>query len=314
MGTTNLKVFVSDVDNVISSYDVIRIRRSVSGLAGPYTEITAASPENGFLVAPNTAPYDVVGKTLKVKINDNPEVDVVFSGGLEPLTVSDVIDQVNSFLPGVASEEVNALRLASPEEGTASKVEIGDGGANFNFGWVEGDRDIGEEPYILLVASTTVYSFADNDGESGYYYQASFYNTTNGNISAWSDPFQGDVGTLLEPSNLSTGTIDLVDARGVAVPEQRITFYAQGAPLQVGQYQVALVREPVTIETDNSGHAEVTLVRGLDMRVVFEGTSIIRDITIPDAATFDILALISNAQDSFDVVEPNYPAAPRRTL
>jgi len=313
MGTVNLRIFVSDIAGVLGSYNVIRVRRSITGDSGPWSELTAAAPTAATLLAPTTGNYDVVGKTLTLKIDSGVDTDVVFTG-VGQLTTAQVVNQVNAVIAGIASDDGNALRLTSTLLGTQSKVEIVGGGAVADFGWSDGDRDIGEEVYELLVAGTTVYYFTDNDGEPDYYYQAAFYHTTTGLISAWSDPFLGDTGSVIDAANLSIGTVDLVDASGVSVEGQEITFYSQHEPIQVQGYQVALLRSPITITTNTSGHAEISLVRGLKVKVVFEGTSLIRDITIPDAATFDLLDLLANATDPHDVVEPLYPDAIRRTL
>ena len=127
-------------------------------------------------------------------------------------------------------------------------------------------------------------------------------------------PFRGEPGTLVSASNLSTGTIDLVDQSGVAVPDQDISFYSIHEPLQVEGFEVALIRGPVTITTNSAGHAEVILVRGLKMKVVFEGTNLIREITVPDQDEFDILEEVGAAPDPYGIKAHSFPSAIRRTV
>jgi len=315
MGTVTLNIFVQDIGGVISSYDTMKMRRSVTDETGPWSEITAPSPQSATLTAPNSGNYDVVSKTLQLIIDNQAQQNIVFTGGLEPLTVPQVVNQINAVFPGVASDVANYLTLTSTDTGTGSKVEIVGGGAAAEFGWSDGDRDIGEEAYITLVAGQTSYTFVDKDGESGYYYEAAYYNTVNQLQSSWSLPFQGDVGTVIPATNLSKGSVDLVTAEGIAVVGQTITFYPYHDPsLRVEGYGVALDDAPIEIVTDNTGHAEANLVRGLRARVVFEGTSLIREIVVPDEDSFDILTLMATSPDPYGVVDPEIPYAIRRTI
>lgn len=314
MGATNLTISVSGIDQVLLNFNVIRIKRSTTGVNGTYNLLTANAPVAASLLAPTSGNYSVAGQTLKIFVDQEPRVDILFTG-IGDLTVPQVVDQINTALgASIASDEANQLKLTSTTTGTGSKIELLDGGANGTFGFVDNQRDIGEEAHIPLQAGTSSYTFIDKDGEGGYYYRAQFYNTSTNLSSSDSAPFEGDVGTLISASNLSTGKVDLVDARGIAVEGQEISFYPYHDPLEVEGYQVALTRAPIVITTNNAGHAEVTLVRGMRVKVVFEGTSLIRDITIPNATDFDLLTEMGAAPDPFDVVVPNFPIAFRRTL
>lgn len=309
-----LSINVSGIDNVLLSFDVLRIKRSRTGLEGVFSLITANAPEPASLVAPTAGDYGVAGKTLQLILDRNPQVDILFTG-LAPLTPAQVVDQINVALGApVASEVANYLQLESVNDGSISVVEIIGGSAAAEFGWAGGERDSGKDAHITLQTDIPNYSYTDQDGERGYYYTAQFYNTVSGLASDDSAPFEGDVGTLVSSSTLSLVKVDLVDARGIAIPDQEITFYPQHDLLAVEGFQVALNRAPITIKTDNSGHAEVSLVRGLRVRVVFEGTSIIRAIQIPDATQTDLLTAMGEAPDPFDIKQLTFPSAIRRTL
>lgn len=314
MASITLNLFVSDIAAALASFDVIRIRRSIAGEGGPYTEITAPAATSASLLSTNSGPYSVSGNTLSLKVDSQPQVDVVFSG-VDPLTVNQVVSQINDAVgSAVASEVGGAVQLESLLSGTVSKMEVVGGSAAPLIGFIDGQRDIGEDPYITLQAGVTDYQHIDNDGDSGYFYQSALYHTGTGLLSEWSSPFEGEAGTLVGSSNLSVCSVDWVDASGVALPEQTIVFYPLNEPLEVDGYQVALSRQPVSMTTDNSGHAEISLVRGLKVKVVFEGTSLIRTITVPDTATFSLLQLMSEAPDPFNPIRPDYPTAPRRTI
>jgi len=321
MGVTTLNISVSGIDQVLVNFNVIRIKRSTTGIGGTYSLLTAAAPAPATLTAPTAGNYDVVGKTLQFLIDQNPQVDLIFADPPSPpvignpLTAAQAATQVNDAVgQTVAFDDSGTMRLTSTNTGLASKVEIVGGGAAAEFGWVAGDRDIGEEAHIALVSGQGLYTFTDADGDASYYYVAQFYNTTNYLTSADSAPFQGDAGTVVDASRLSLAKVDLIDGRGVALPDQSITFYGQDPFLDVEGYQLTLTRRPITVVTDNTGHAEVSLVKGSRWKVIFEGTSFIREFTVPDSSSFDLLSLLGSAPDPFKIVEVQFPPAIRRTL
>lgn len=315
MGSTTLNISVTGIDQVLLSFDVIRVKRSTSGIGGAYSAITANAPSSAFLLAPTAGNYDVVGKTLQLLVDQDSQVGVLFTGGVTPLTTAQVVDQINTALgDAIASDYFNKLLLTSTKDGTISKIEIVGGSASAEFGWAGGERNIGFDTHITLQSGVSVYSFIDNDGEAGYFYKVQFYNTSTNLKSSDSAPFEGGVGTLISADKLSTVKVDLVDGRGIASPEQSITFYPMHELLEVEGYQVAMTRAPITIRTNNSGHAEISLVRGSRWRVAFEGTSIIRDITIPDAAETDLMMALAAATDPFDIQTLLINPALRRTI
>jgi hypothetical protein len=312
MATVTLNIFVQDISTVLQSYNAVKIRRSRSGESGPWEELTASSPTKALLLAPTAGPYNLNGKTLSLEVDQSDAVSIVFTAN--DMSADEAAGVVNAVVPGIASEVDGALQIRSTSLGTISKLKIAGGGAASVFGWVTGDVSYGKDQYITLQAGVDNYTFIDKNGAADYYYGAAFYNTVTNLQSVWSDPFKGAVGTVVSSAHLSTAKVDLVDAGGAAVSGQVITFYSQFDPLKVEGYQVAIVRKPVKIETDNSGHAEASLVRGLRLKVVFEGTALIRDITVPDEDSFDLLDLMAVAPDPFSPVDPEVPYAIRRTL
>jgi len=117
------------------------------------------------------------------------------------------------------------------------------------------------------------------------------------------------------PSVIASDTVqvyvDLVDARGVPVEGQTISIHSLNKPLAKSGYHVAMSRAPIALKTDAAGHAEANLVKGLEVRVVFEGTSYVRDLKIPETGPVDLLTLLSTSKDIFDVVTLDIPAAAR---
>lgn len=315
-GVNTLTIFVDDIDAALASFDSMRVQRAEDE-AGPWTELTADGAQAAVLLGTEDSPFSVAGKTMQLQVDSGNLHDIVFTG-VDPLTVDQVADQINAVESGVASDLAGKLNLESTLTGTQSKLYLPGGGALTDLGFTAGDRDIGEEDYIDLVPGESNYNFYDRDGtgtgDQSFFYRVAFYNQATGLTSEWSEPFEAEPGTVISAAQLSIGTIDLVDAQGVSQPDHRITFYPIQEPLQVEGFHVALMRSPVTVVTNNSGHAEVTLVRGLRVKMVIEGTAYVREFVVPDQATFNVLEIAATAPDPFNPVEPDYPYAIRRTL
>ena len=313
--SVQLTISVSNIDTVIESFNVIRVKRSVDGIVGPYTLITANIPAAAFLLSSETGPYDVAGKTLEISVDFQAPILVTFVG-TAPLVTTDVANQINTALGDtVAVDEANALKLLSTNIGTASGIEVVSGTALGDFDWAVGDNDTGEDAHVTLQAGKNLYNYLDQNGDANFHYVAQYYNTSNGLASVDSEPFTGVPGTLVGEDNLSLAQVDLVDGAGIAVAGQAVTFWSVYEVIEVDTFQVGIQRKPIaTITTDPTGHAEVKLVRGLRIKVVFEGTSIIREFVVPDVDNFDLLDQLSSSPDPFDIRTPDFHLALRRTL
>jgi len=315
-GVNTLSIFVDDIDDALASFDSMRVQRAEADI-GPWAELTADGVQAATLLGTEDSPFNVAAKTMQLQVDSGNLHDIVFSG-VDPLTVDQVADQINTVESGVASDLAGKLNLESLLTGTQSKLYLPGGGALVDLGFAAEDRDIGEEDYITLVAGESAYNFYDRDGNGTgsqtFFYRVAFYHKGTGLTSDWSEPFEAEPGTVITSGNLSLGSIDLVDAQGVSQPDHRITFYPLQEPLEIEGFHVALMRAPVTVTTDNSGHAEVTLVRGLRVKMVIEGTAYVREFVVPDATSFDVLGIAATAPDPFNPVNPDYPFAIRRTL
>lgn len=309
-----LSINVPNIATVLASFNVIKIKRSTTGINGTYSDITAITPQAAVLQPPNPSPYAVVSKTLQMIRDSHPQVSIIFTG-IDPLSAAQLVPQFNAALGVVVASEVGGqLVLTSTITGTASKLTIVGGMAAPVFGWADGTKVIGKDAHITLSSGQTYYSYTDNDGEGSDFYKAQYLNTSSNLTSVESPAFQGAAGTVIDVSNLSVAKVDLIDGRGFALPDQEVTFYGVNEVFGVEEYKIALTRKPITITTDNAGHAEVPLVIGSKWKVVFEGTSYIREFVVPDAVDFDLLSLLATSPDPFKITELQFPAAPRRTI
>jgi len=310
----SLTIHVSDIESTLALYNVIKLKRSTTGISGTYVDLTDTTPQPATLQPPIGSPYNVTGEVLQVKVDSGPQVNIAFTG-TNPLSAAQLAPQINAALgETIASEVGGELVLTSQEVGTASKLEIVGGSSIADFGWSAGDEDIGEEAHVQLVEGQNLYWFTDHDGESGGYYKVQYLNTDNDFTSDESDPFQSEATSVVPLEDRSTATVDLIDGRGMPLEGQEISLYGVDEAFSVGDYQIALTRAPITITTNTVGHAEVSLVRGSKWRAVFNGTSFVREFVVPDEETFDLLTIMAAASDPFEIAEPQFPAAPRRTL
>jgi hypothetical protein len=107
-------------------------------------------------------------------------------------------------------------------------------------------------------------------------------------------------------------------------------YLMDGSPLRHGTVRVSLMHRPQSFSgtvvfdtdmsflTDTNGHVEFALVQGIQVEVAVAPLSLRRIITVPsgDAAAnpVNLLTLMSGANDLFDIVIPNVPAASKRSM
>lgn len=313
-----LTVVIDDPDRVLAAdYDVFTVERSVLSMVGPFYEITEDTPTAGTLLGTAIEPFTVVGKILQVIIDENLQIDMQFTGA-DPLMAADVVSQINTALGAtIAADETGQIRLTSTNTGTDSKIEIVGGSAAPTLGFTVGQRDIGTDAHVPVVSGVTTYQYIDEDGTAGYWYRTRYKDLDTGDASEPGIPFQATPSSPLDPAELCLCTVDLVDGTGTALVGQHISFYpitpmlASTSSPNIG---IAVGRRLISIETDAQGHAEISLVKNLHVKVLFEGTSFVKNVIIPDDTTCDLLQLMGDAVDLFSVAVPDLPAAPRRTL
>ncbi len=103
-------------------------------------------------------------------------------------------------------------------------------------------------------------------------------------------------------------------------------YRMDGTPLRYAVVQIGLMHRPqlfsgvsvfdtdLSALTDTNGYVEIELVRGIQIEVSIAPLSLRRIITVPDAPEANLLTLMSQAQDLFDIVAPQLPAAAKRSL
>lgn len=317
MATIKLKIYVAELANVMTLYDVIQVQRSTTAPPADTPEdLTDDAAAVASLVGSLEGTFALNGKTLSFKVNGT-QVDVTFTSP-DPVALPDVVDEINAALTtatlaATASDDGSGkLQIETDDAGTQYTLEMISSTALSVLGFTAGDKANGLAAHVDLVVATESYEFDDGSGLASYYYRTRFLNTANGTFSAWSDYIQGTTSAALDAADLIVGKVKLADLDGTALAGRRITIVNVYNPTVVSGY--GIFGSNIALETDGVGSAEATLVKGSTVDVIFHGTSIIRRITVPDTGTeFDLLDDSLVVGDSFQIQKPDVPYAPRRS-
>jgi hypothetical protein len=314
MADIKIKIFVSEIANVLSLYDKIQVQRSEAG--SPYTDakdITAVSSTEPELVGTLEGPFaGLQGTTFKIKVDQGSEQSITFTSA-NPISIENVVDEIDNGITGLTpSSDGGKLKLVGDNAGTDGVLEITGGSSLAILGFTTGQKDNGEDPHVSLLAGVTDYEYDDRSGAASYWYRTRYYNSVSEGFSTWSDWIQGTTGGAISSSDLIVGKIKLADIDGAALVGQKVTIVNIHDPLMVGDYFVAGAAK--VIETDGTGMAESTLIKGATVDVIIHGTSQIRRIAVPDTGTeFDMLDASLVLDDPFQITEPDLPSAVRRS-
>jgi hypothetical protein len=324
-----LDIRTKDVD-WLSSFDRLEVWRSRTTEAGPFEEITSTAWSRARVPAyitedppasPVTGPsYNIVDKKLSVLINESVKVSIVFTDS-DPLTLATISSQINAqgapYVSSFVSSE-GKLVLETVQVGSAATLRIlpSEGAGILDLPTEEPDSvGMGREARIALVLGTLTYKFTDLNGSINYFYRTRFRNQMSGSVSEFSPPFSGKSMTTLDPSNLALGYVDVVDQRGRPVKNKEVTV-ANVFTSQVVNGRT-VVGTPQTQLTDDDGHAEFFLVRGVKVNVMIGGTQLVKEVLVPTDTSVESFDLFDSAyatgDDAFTVARPNYEYAARRS-
>lgn len=306
-----LPIVVGNVDALIGlGYTHIEVYQSVDQ-GNKYNEITSSAAEAAVLLSsPANTTFRMGGRLLKVQVNGGAIQEVSFNTVVEYWTPTQVANRINEIIPGLASVYGGTMvKLTSPTTGRASNILVVYSDAA-DLGWTGGLSSVGLAARIPLVSGTRVYTFSDVAGRSTDRYKWCFSANGQNPISELSDPVFGSAAPLASPSDLSIGTAVFVGLDGVAQKTKVIV----GQPDSVQGIASRFVGGGIkTFESDENGFLQMPLIRGSKVRVAIEGTLYVREFTVPDAASFDLLTVMAAAPDPFDVQVPA-PLLNRRSV
>jgi hypothetical protein len=314
MATITIKVYVSEVDNVLLNFDVLQVQRSKLGT--PYTDaafITADSAEPPVLMGTTEGDFaGLNGEQLKVKVNGGAEQSVTFISA-DPISLTNVLGEINGAIADLtaANDGTGKVELTGNLSGTAGTIEVTGGGAAAILGLSQVIVH-GRDQHVGLQAGVSEYTYDDLSGEASYWYRTRYFNTTTETYGGWSDWIQGSTGAAVSADDLIIGKIQMADIDGSALSGMFITLVNVYSPLIADGYFIA--GRTKQIETDGTGMAETVLIKGMVLDVVVEGTSIIRRITVPSTGSeFDLLDASLVQDDPFQIQVPDLPSAVRRS-
>lgn len=315
----------------VGLFDHLEVWRSTQGPSGPYMEMTAPSwltptfPSDLYgqsaPVTPVSGPQvPIVGLTLELLIDEETPVTITFTG-TNPLTFTQASTQVNSQGEGQLRSFVwsdGRFVLMGREPGNKAILHITGGDAAPLLGLPTdpyGSVAYGKDARIELYQNQTVYPFTDYHGDLCYWYKTRFVQQSTSNVSDFSLPFSASSASIVNTSNLVLGTIDLVDLQGKPLQNREISLYTRFGGTVLGTTGVA--PRDVKMLTDQNGHAQFQLLRGLQVTVAVAGTQLVRDITVPTELTVTSFSLLDpgvGSNDVFVVQVPDVDFVVRRTL
>lgn len=314
MATITVKIYVPEIANVLLNFDKMQVQRSKLG--SPYTDeafITSTSAEAPILTGTAEGPFaGLNGEALRVKVNGDAEQSVTFLSA-SPISLTNVIGEINGALTNLtaADDGTGKLQLTGDLEGTGGTLEVTGGGAAAILGLSQTIVH-GTDQHIGLETGVNDYTYVDLSGEASYWYRTRFFSSITSTYGGWSDWIQGSTGAAISADELIVGTIQVADIDGAALSGLRINLVNVYSPLISDSYFLA--GRSKQIETDGTGMAATTLVKGMLLDVVIEGTSIIRRIQVPSTGTeFDLLDPSLVQDDAFNIQVPDLPAAVRRS-
>lgn len=303
---------VSDIDNVLKYFDTVEVQKSVAGT--PYADaeaVSALQAAGATLTGTGSVFTSLAGTTLKLDIAGTAYEHTFV--GPNPMTIRSILRELRE-IPGVeATSSSGRLKLTTEALGAEARLTIMDGTANDILGFEEDQFDYGIDQNVDLLSGVSKYTFLDRiyPYENGWY-RIRFVNNSTGAVDAWQEWFLGPGAVAVDPASLITGTIKLSNLVGGTLEDVEVTIVNCFSPLIVDTYFVA--GASVTVKTDSSGIASVSLVRGALVDVVIEGTSIIRRVQVPTQGdSFDLLDPQLQVDDTFGIQEPDLPAAVRHS-
>lgn len=313
MASIRVITAIDDVNDVLESYDQLEVHRSVSGVGGPYVNITGDAPTSGYVSGTNDAPFTLNGLTLQLRVDDGATQDITIEEA-DPVYIDPLIEELNEKLTSCVASNggTGNLKITSNTTGTASGVEIVGGTGLTALGLTVG-KETGIDRRITLQEDYTEFTFVDSGGETSYYYEVRFYNSLTGQTSDFSDPIPGAQVSPIS-ADLITATIDMVGINGEPMADVLIIVSNTYDPNALIVSSYGVLGRTLEFSTDASGHAEQNLVMGSVVDVTITGTGITRRIEVPTAGTsFDLLAAVAAADDILQIQTPDIPNAIRRS-
>lgn len=329
VAAVELRIVTQD-DEWLGSFDRVEVWRSNMSPAGPFQAVTGPEWRPAILPANALAEpsIPVVGRSLILQnkrllllVDGRHEVSVVF-GTAGMYTLQAAAQEITSKSSGLLRAYVDSdgkLVLVCTYPGTISSLEIVGGDAAPLLGLPTTRPEsiaYGLDAHLLLVEGKQQYTFVDVRGSRKHYYRTRFLNSQTLVVGEFSDPFGADQAIGVNPVNVVTGHVDIVGGDGRPFSGLLVQVHAA---LQTDLVDGKLVTgSSQSMLTDEHGHAEFLLVRGVRYTVSVAATNLVREFVAPTDPSIGKFSMfdpsVGTQNDLFKVARPDLVYAERRTF
>lgn len=295
--SVQLSILVAKAASLVAlGFTRIEVWRSVDD-GSSYEEVTDPVPSPATVTSLEAVTtYRMGGKLLKVVIDGGPEIPISFGSVLEHWTTTQVAARINEIIADTASEDGSYVSLSSMTVGRGSTIEVTYcDAADLGFPVT---KVYGKAARIPLTTDTS-YTFSDPVGKSTDRYRWRFSFDGADPLSEFSSYVPGGDPAVTDTEVMSVCSATLLGADGKPV-RRKVIIGTLDSPQSLNGYLVGN-DQPLVFEADVDGFVQFSLMRGLNVRVCIEGTSFVREFTVPDAATFDLLTAMSEAADPYTI-------------
>ncbi len=306
-----LPILVGNVAELMNlGYTHIEVHQSIDQ-ANSFQEVTspAATPAT---LSSNTAltTFAMGGRLIKLRVNGGAEQSIQFSSLIANWTPSQVANRINEVFAGLASAVGFSVVLTSSTTGRASSIEVSYSDET-DLGWVSGQITFGNAARIPLVLGTLLYEFVDVSGKIDDRYKWRFSANGSNPISDFSPQVSGTLQPLVSQALLSVALARFYSQDGQP-KKTRVLIAVDSTPQNIGGVFVG-GGQPVTVDSDDLGFFQATLIRGARVKVAIEDSTYVREFVVPNAASFQLLEVMATATDPF-TVQTVPPLLIRRSL
>jgi hypothetical protein len=269
-------------------------------------EITAPAAGPARVVSAKSGFFRMGGATLTFVRNGGAPQSVSFPDTIIDWTAAQLAAVINDSEPGCASVVDGCLVLSSITTGRTSSLQVTSAPTLLG---LPAEVVYGTDSRLLLVDGQSVYAYYDVAGASSSRYQWRFSANGSNPISKMSALVSGKT-VPISGVALSFATARFIGLDGR--PAKMTVLVAAENNINISGFTVQ-EQQTQAFSSDENGYFFIPLVQGARVRIAIEGTSLVRTLTVPNTASFDLMQALSDAPDQF-TVQTVPPLLTRRSL
>lgn len=309
-------------DEEMTGYESLEVWRSTLDAGGPYSELTANS-WGPAIYRVSTGSKKIAGKSISFLVGTVP-IDIVFSGtGLvTPYQMADQIEAGGVGLlhatAGVGASGATYLEVSTSNVGVSAMLMVTGGAAAPIIGfstYPPTNTHYGTDARVRL-QKTNTYLFEDPWGRAGYFYKTRLRRDSDGTVSEFSVPINGNETRTVTPDKLIRGTVLVVDLQGRPVANRSVMISTKDTIHNSLIDGMVVDADDQVVLTDKKGYASILLLRGVRVAVGIAGTGLVRDVTPPtdpNINSFNLFDPSVGTDDAFRVMVPEFNMAETTT-